>query len=72
MQTAPITLDRQRARDLWRDYRKHQHWSQPIDHDVMTAYQAIAQGKMVIKALRIRARRRAGRGQSAEARHRAG
>lgn len=51
MQTAPITLDRQRARDLWRDYRKHQHWSKPIDHDVMTAYQAIAQGKMVIKAL---------------------
>ncbi len=51
METASIELDRMKARELWRDYRKHQHWSAPIDRDVMAAYQAIAQGKVVIRAL---------------------
>lgn len=51
MQTEQIVLDRQKARELWRDYRKHQHWSAPIDQEVMRTYQAIAQGRMVIKAL---------------------
>lgn len=51
MQTEQIVLDRDRARDLWRDYRKHQHWSQPIDREVMHTYQALAQGRMVIQAL---------------------
>jgi hypothetical protein len=51
MQTEQIVLDRDKARMLWRDYRKHQHWSQPIDREVMRSYQAIAQGKVVIQAL---------------------
>lgn len=51
MQTQPITLDRVKARELWRDYRRHQHWSAPIDDEVRRAYQAIAQGKLVIRAL---------------------
>jgi hypothetical protein len=51
MQTQQIILDRTKARALWRDYKKHQHWSAPIDREVMHAYQAIAQGKVVIKAL---------------------
>jgi len=51
MDTQPITLDRERARALWRDYRKHQHWSKPIDQDVMRTYHAIAQGRVVIRAL---------------------
>lgn len=51
MHTEAIVLDREKARALWRDYRKHQHWSQPIDDDVMRTYQAIAQGKVVIRAL---------------------
>ncbi|SCK49483.1 hypothetical protein VAR608DRAFT_4929 [Variovorax sp. HW608] len=51
MHTEPITLDRERARVLWRDYRKHQHWSQPIDDEVSRTYHALAQGKVVIRAL---------------------
>jgi hypothetical protein len=51
MDTQPIVLDRARARELWRDYRKHQHYSAPIDDDVMHTYQALAQGKVVIRAL---------------------
>lgn len=51
MHTEPIELDRTRALALWRDYRKHQHWSQPIDDEVARTYHALAQGKVVIKAL---------------------
>lgn len=51
MHTESIELDRQAARALWRDYRKHQHWSRPIDDEVARTYHALAQGKVVIKAL---------------------
>jgi hypothetical protein len=51
MQTEQIVLERDKARELWRDYRKHQHWSEPIDREVMRSYQALAQGKVVIQAL---------------------
>lgn len=51
MQTQHVEMDRIKARALWRDYRKHQHWSQPIDAEVMHAYQALAQGRLVIKAI---------------------
>lgn len=51
METSQIVLERAKARELWRDYRKHQHWSAPIDREVMQTYQKIAQGKLVIKAL---------------------
>lgn len=43
METEQIVIDRGKARELWRDYRKHQHWSEPIDREVMHTYQAIAQ-----------------------------
>jgi hypothetical protein len=51
MNTETIELDRTKARELWRDYKKHAHYSAPIDQEVMRAYQAIAQGKVVIRAL---------------------
>lgn len=51
MKTEQIVIERTKARGLWRDYQKHRHWSAPIDREVMAVYQAIAQGKMVIKAL---------------------
>jgi hypothetical protein len=47
----PITIARETARELWRAYRKHQHYSTPIDREVMSAYQKLAQGRLVIKAL---------------------
>jgi hypothetical protein len=51
MDTTRIELDPKAARTLWRDYKKHQHWSEPIDQEVMRTYQAIAQGRVVIRAL---------------------
>jgi len=51
MHHVPVTISRDAARDLWRAYQKHRHWSTPIDREVMAAYQKLAQGKLVIKAL---------------------
>ena len=39
MQTHSIDLDRGKARTLYREYRKHVHWSKPIDRECMRAYQ---------------------------------
>jgi hypothetical protein len=51
METQRIEVDRARALELYREYKKHLHYSKPIDDEVRRAYQAIAQGKMVIRAL---------------------
>jgi hypothetical protein len=51
MHHVPVTISRDAARDLWRAYKKHLHYSTPIDREVMGAYQKLAQGRLVIKAL---------------------
>ena len=51
MHHVPLTISKDAARDLWRAYQKHRHYSTPIDREVMSAYQKLAQGKLVIKAL---------------------
>lgn len=51
MQTEQIVLDRGKARALWQQYREHRQYSDPIDREVARTYHAIAQGKLVIKAL---------------------
>lgn len=51
METTNIVLDRKKARELYRDYKKHAHWSSPIDDEIRRTYQLIAQGRIVIKAL---------------------
>jgi hypothetical protein len=51
MHHVPVTISRDAARDLWRAYQKHKHYSTPIDKEVANAYQKLAQGKLVIKAL---------------------
>jgi len=51
MHHVPVTISADAARDLWRSYKKHLHYSTPIDREVMSAYQKLAQGKLVIKAL---------------------
>jgi hypothetical protein len=51
MQTENIVLDRGEARALYRKYREHQHYAQPIDWEIQRTYQLIAQGRLVIKAL---------------------
>lgn len=51
MHHVPVTISADAARDLWRAYQKHRHWSQPIDREIAAAYLKLAQGKLVIKAL---------------------
>lgn len=51
MQTQNVTVDRVEARALYRQYKTHLHYSKPIDRECMRAYQLLAQGRLVIKAL---------------------
>jgi hypothetical protein len=51
MHHVPVTISKETARELWRAYQTHRHYSTPIDREVMAAYQKLAQGKLVIKAL---------------------
>ncbi|HYF40928.1 MAG TPA: hypothetical protein VEA35_00645 [Ramlibacter sp.] len=51
METQAITVDRAEAKRLYREYKKHRHWSEPIDAEIQRAYQLIAQGRLVIRAL---------------------
>jgi hypothetical protein len=51
METQNIVVDREEARALYRKYREHQHWSEPIDDEIRRTYQLIAQGRVIIRAL---------------------
>jgi hypothetical protein len=51
IQAPRIEMPVKEARELYREYRKHQHYSQPIDDEVRRTYQLIAQGRVVIRAL---------------------
>ena len=51
METERIVVDRTEARSLFRKYREHRHYSQPIDKEIQRTYQLIARGQVIIKAL---------------------
>lgn len=51
MDTIPVEVDRQRALELYREYKKHAHYSKPIDRECQRAYQLLAKGRLVIRAL---------------------
>jgi len=51
MQVERLIVDRKQARDLWRQYKTHQHYEAPIDEEIRRTYQLIAQGRTVIRAL---------------------
>lgn len=51
MQTQSISFDRQEARRLYREYKKHASYSEPIDWEVQRTYQLLAQGRTIIKAI---------------------
>lgn len=51
MHTQPITFDRAEARELWRRYKEHKHYSAPLDAEIAAIYQRIAQGRTVIRAI---------------------
>lgn len=51
MNVEKFTMDRSQARELFKEYRKHQNYSAPIDREIQRVYQLIAQGRMMIQAL---------------------
>jgi hypothetical protein len=51
MDTEQITVDREEARELFRKYKEHQHYSTPVDVEIMRAYDAVAKGKVLIRAV---------------------
>lgn len=51
MDTISLTLPRSEARDLYRAYKAHLHYSQPIDDEIRRAFQLIAQGRLIIRAI---------------------
>lgn len=51
MDVATISMTKTKARELYREYKKHQHYSEPIDLELQRTYQLLAQGKTIIQAL---------------------
>lgn len=51
MNVTRITVDRAKARELYRKYKEHVHYQQPMDAEIQRAYQLIAQGRVVVQAL---------------------
>lgn len=51
MDVQNVSLDRTAAAVKYREYKKHLHYSTPMDDEIRRTYQRIAQGKTVIKAI---------------------
>lgn len=50
MEVSQLKVDRKEARERWREYRKHLHYSKPMDEEIAAIHKAIAMGKLVIQA----------------------
>lgn len=51
METTHITVDRSEAERLYRKYKEHAAYSNPMDWEIQRTYQLLSKGKPVIKAL---------------------
>jgi hypothetical protein len=51
METMTVKIDREKARELYRDYLTHQNYEKPIDEEIRRTYRLIAAGRLVIQAL---------------------
>jgi hypothetical protein len=51
MHTEKITVDRAQAEIMFRKYREHAAYSEPIDWEVQHTYDLLRKGKVIIKAL---------------------
>lgn len=49
-------ISRERARELYQEYKTHRHYATPVDDEIRKAYREIARGGVVIKALESVAR----------------
>lgn len=45
-----LGVTREQAKEKYREYKAHRHWSAPIDIEIQRTYQRIAQGRTVIRA----------------------
>lgn len=51
LQAERVVISRSEAKDLYRSYKAHKHYSTPVDREVQRAYQLLSQGRLVIRAL---------------------
>jgi hypothetical protein len=51
METVNLEIPRKQARQLYREYKKHLHYSTPVDDEIRRAYQLMAQGRLIVKAI---------------------
>lgn len=51
METVRVGLDRKQALHLYREYKKHAAYSEPIDWEIQRTYQLLASGKVIIRAV---------------------
>jgi hypothetical protein len=51
MDVTTMAVDRTEAERLYRKYKEHRAYSQPIDWEIQRTYQLLARGKVVIRAL---------------------
>lgn len=51
MDAERVVIDRGKALELYQEYKKHLHYSQPIDRECMQAYHLLSKGRLIIKAL---------------------
>lgn len=51
MQVSKIELDVAKAKELYRTYKDHRHYSTPVDDEIRRAYREISKGNVVIQAL---------------------
>jgi hypothetical protein len=49
IQPATVAFERTKARELYRDYKKHLHYAKPVDREIGRAYQLLAQGRLIIR-----------------------
>lgn len=46
-----VQVDREQAKDLYKSYKAHVHYSTPVDREIQRTYQLIAQGRVVIRVI---------------------
>lgn len=51
MEVQTLKMDKDVAREAWKDYRRHLHYEKPVNDAIASAYYQISQGKMVIRAI---------------------
>lgn len=53
METQALQMDRSEARELYRDYKKHLHYSQPIDHESCEPTNYLLRAALLSRRLKV-------------------